>query len=227
MTIAFIHGAGCLPHVFAAQLAAFPDAIAVNVPGHGVPGAPASIETFADALAEELHSRDARNVVLAGSSMGGAIALELALRGSDRIAAVILLGSAARLRVAPSIFEAIDADFSAAAAMLATSFYARPSSDRVQASIDMMLAVGAAQTRRDFEACDAFDARERLGELHMPLLALTGEKDALTPPKLAESLVGRVPGATARIVPDAGHLLFVERPDETNDAIRSFVTTIA
>ncbi len=227
MTLIFIHGAACLPHVFHAQLAAFPDAIAVNLPGHGTPGEPASIGEFADAVAAELDSRGVERAVLAGSSMGGAIALELALRNDPRIGGLVMLGSSARLRVAPAIFEAIDADFPAAAAMLANYFFAQPTEERLREAVTTMLEIGQAQTRRDFAACDAFDVRDRLEEIAVPLLALTGANDVMTPPKFAEAFVGRVPRATARILPDAGHLLFIERPDETNDAIRAFVTSIA
>lgn len=227
MTLLFIHGAGCLPRVFEAQLAAFSDAIAVNLPGHGTPGSCTSIAEFADAVAAEMRSRGIDRAILAGSSMGGAIALELALRRDPRVAGLVLLGSSARLRVAPAILEGLADDFPATAVALADAFYADLTPERIAGSVEMMLEVGQTQTLRDFTACDAFDARERVYEIEVPLLALTGEQDRLTPPKFAEFFVGRVPRASARIVPGAGHLVFIERPDETNDAIDSFVTTIS
>jgi 3-oxoadipate enol-lactonase len=85
-----------------------------------------------------------------------------------------------------------------------------------------MLKVGQAQTLRDFRACNAFDATERIASLRVPLLALTGERDVLTPPKFAQWFADRVPGAQARILPDAGHLAMIERPEETNAALRAF-----
>jgi pimeloyl-ACP methyl ester carboxylesterase len=224
--LVFIHGAGCLPRVFDAQLAAFPHSRAIALPGHGTPGEPSSIDAFVDALAADLDATGSKRVVLAGSSLGGAIALTLALRRDPRIACVALLGSSAALRVTPSIFEAIDADFPTAAGMLAGMFYHEQRPEWIEDSARMMLEVGQAQTRRDFEACNAYDIRQRLEEIDVPLLALTGEHDVMTPPKFALSLADRVPGAQARIVGGAGHLLFVERPAETNDALRAFVTNI-
>src|SRR5262249_30194131 len=100
----FIHGAGSTPAVFARQLEAFPGALAPALPGHGAPGEAASIAAFADAVADLLERDDLRDVVLAGSSMGGAIALELALRQDPRVSGVVLLGSSGKLRVAPGIF---------------------------------------------------------------------------------------------------------------------------
>ncbi len=215
-----------MPSVFSQQLAAFPDAIAPPLPGHGVPGEPSSIGEFADAIALMLECNGVHDAVLAGSSMGGAIALDLALRRNPRVRAVVLLGSSAKLRVAPAIFDAIDRDFAQAAHMLARYFYARPTEELLERSVAQILAVGAAQTRRDFEACNRFDVLDRLGDVNLPLLVLSGENDAMVPPKFALSVADRVPGAQSRIFAGTGHLLFIERPDDTNEALRTFVSSI-
>ncbi len=198
----------------------------MTLPGHTVPGSAESIEEFADFVSAYCEERDVRNVVVTGSSMGGAIALELAMRRDPRITGVVLLGSGAKLRVAPAIFEAIDRDFEAAARMLAGYFFAEPAPERIEASAAQMLAVGKKQTIRDFRACDAFDASSRLERIDVPLLAITGERDVMTPPKFGAFVADRVPGATARILPGAGHLAMVERPADTNEALRSFVSQI-
>ncbi|HZY99499.1 MAG TPA: alpha/beta fold hydrolase [Candidatus Baltobacteraceae bacterium] len=223
MRYLFIHGSGCTGDAFAAQVAAFNGSIALTLPGHadGREG-PGTIAAFADAVAGEIDRLSLRDVIVCGNSMGGAIALELALRALPALRAIVLLGSGVRLRVAPAIFESLEADFPAAARRLATMFFARPDPDRIDAAIATMLRVGQRQTIRDFRACDAFDATERIVDLHVPLLALTGERDVLTPPNFAQWFGDRVPGAEARIVPDAGHLAMVERPEETNAALRAF-----
>ena len=223
MRFVFVHGSGCTGDVFAAQLAAFRGAIAPTLPGHaGGRDGPSTIAAFAEAVADELQSRAIDDAIVCGNSMGGAIALELALRGDAAVRAVALIGSGVRLRVAPAIFERLEADFPAAARDLATMFFARPDPDLVDAAVATMLRVGKEQTLRDFRACDAFDATERIGDLRVPLLALTGERDVLTPPKFAQWFADRVPGAQARILPDAGHLAMIERPEETNAALRAF-----
>jgi pimeloyl-ACP methyl ester carboxylesterase len=225
--VVFIHGAGCTAAVFAAQLCAFDNAIALELPGHGLPGEPDSIAAFADAVAAELESRELRDVVLCGHSMGGAVALELALRQEPRVAAIALLSSGARLRVGPAIFDALERDFDAAAREIAGYFFADPTAERLETATAMMLAVGQAQTLRDFRACNAFDRIDRLGEIDVPLFALCGDRDVMTPPKFSLALADRVPGARARIIAGAGHLAIVERPEETNAALRAFVDQIA
>ena len=227
MQIVFVHGAGSTGAVFAAQTAAMPQALALTLPGHTTPGEPASVEAFADAVTDELRARDLRDVVLCGHSMGGAIALELALRRERRIRAVVMLSSGARLRVAPAILEQLENDFDAASLELPQHFYADATPERLHASTALMRAVGQAQTLRDFRACDAFNRVDRLEEVDLPFLALTGECDVLTPPKFANTLADRIPGASARIVPGAGHLAMAERPGHVNDALAAFVNHVA
>jgi len=228
MNLVFIHGAGSTAEVFTEQTGgALAGALAFSLPGHTVPGAPASIEEFADAVDAELDARDLDDVILCGHSMGGAIALELALRSAPRLRAVALIGSGARLRVAPAVFDALQADFETATREIARNFYADPTPERLDVAAKMMHAVGKAQTLRDFAACNAFDRLARLEEVSLPLLAITGESDVMTPPKFALALADRIPGAQARIVPGAGHAAMTERPADVNDALRAFVIQVA
>jgi len=224
--LVFIHGSGCTSSVFAAQTAAFPGSYAVDLPGHGATPAlesGVSIAAYADAVERDLEARGIEGAILCGSSLGGAVALEIGLRANPRVGAVVMLGSGAKLRVAPALLEGLERDFQAAVRDLVPMFFANPSPALIEPAADEMYRVGQSQTLADFRACDAFDATDRVASLALPLLALTGEQDRLTPPKFAAFLADRVPGAEARILPEAGHLAMVERPDETNAALRAFV----
>jgi pimeloyl-ACP methyl ester carboxylesterase len=225
-TLIFLHGAGSVADVFAAQTRAFDSSIALALPGHGVPGQGETIEEFANYVQGVCDEREWHDIVLVGSSMGGAIALELAIRGDARIRGVALIGSGAKLRVSPAIFEAIRTDFEAASRMLAQSFYAEPTPPLIEKAVGDMRLVGAQQTERDFRACNAFDVTGNLDRIQVPLVSLTGEHDVMVPPKFGAFVADRVPGASARILPGAGHLAMVERPADTNDALSAFVTQI-
>lgn len=227
MTLLFLHGAGFTGACFERQIAALGDAYAPNLPGHCEPGEPASIAEFASAVVSYAEQKSITDVALCGHSMGAAIALQIALDHLLPVKALILIGAGARLRVAPSLLNGLREDFAAAAADLATHFFDSPDPKLVEWASASLLTVGSAQTLRDFQACDAFDVLERLPELAVPLLAITGESDRLTPPKYAQTFVDRVPGAQARIIPGAGHFVMVERPVETNEAIRAFLSGIA
>lgn len=223
MTTIFIHGAGCTGEVFDAQTRALTDACAPNLPGHLRDGAPSSIRQFADWVDAYVRERELVEVVLAGHSMGAMIAIECALRKPAWLRAAILIGGGARMRVAPAILQGLENDFEETARTIAGYSYAEPSPERTQASVEMMLRVGQEQTLRDFRACDAFDALDRLGEISVPVLAISGEADTLAPAKHAAALADRVPGARARIIPGAGHFVMAERPAETNEAIAAFL----
>ena len=226
MTAVFVHGAGCSQAVFAAQIAAFPESSALDLPGHFCAGEPASIGELSDFICGTFAHCDPDTVGLCGHSMGAAVALDIALRRPPWLTALVVLGAGARLRVAPAILNGLETDFERTASELAEQYYfanAKPA--WVDARLEEMRALGP-QVSRDFQACNAFDVLERLGEISIPLLAITGEYDKMTPPKYAAALADRVPGGQARIVPGAGHFVMVERPEETNAAIRSFLTGI-
>ena len=227
MRYVFIHGAGCCSDIFSAQRAAFPDSLAVDLTGHGGrPGHAESIEAFADVVAGDLDRLNVNDAVLCGHSMGGAVALELGLRRLPRVKALVLLASGARLRVAPALLAELTVGFEKAVAGLVGHFFAAPTAPLAERATAMFLATGFRQTLADFRACDAFDRTDRLGELALPVLALTGAQDILTPPKYARLIAERVPGAEVKLVEGAGHFAMIERPDETNYALRAFLRRI-
>jgi len=224
VTLLFIHGSGFTGDVFSQQLVAFPGSVAPNLPGHGAPGGAATVAEFGDFIERFIEKQHLRDVTLCGNSLGGTIALEVALRKNPALRSIVLLGSGARLRVAPSILEGLRADFDRMCTELAQMLYADPTPERVAYAVAAMHHVGPAQTLADYEACNQFDVTERLGEVALPVLALTGEADQMTPPKYAEVLAGRVQAGKARIIPRAGHLVMAERPEETNAAIAEFLS---
>ena len=223
----FIHPSGFTGEIFEKQLAYFPGSAAPNLPGHDAAGSASSVAEFADFIEQYLQAEQRDEVILCGNSLGGAVALEVALRGNAHVQAVALIGSGARLRVAPRIFERLDADFPGAVRELAPMFYANPTTERTERAVSQMERVGKLQTLADFRACDAFDAMERLPGLRVPLLAITGDADVFTPPKYAAYLADRVPRGELRIVPRAGHLVMDEASDDTNKALADFVTKLA
>lgn len=225
--LVFIHGSGFTGSAFDAQRAFFPNAHAPNLPGHTVPGSCSSVPQFADFIQEYIRERGDRCVVLCGNSLGGAIALECALRKLPQLAGIILLGSGSRLRVSPDFLRALAEDFATTSQVIAGYLYADATPERVASAVASMHAVGAAQTLLDYLACDAFDVSDRLAQMTLPLLAVAGESDRMTPPKYSLSLADRVPGAQARIVPGAGHLVMLERPAESNELIAGFVQEVA
>jgi pimeloyl-ACP methyl ester carboxylesterase len=224
VTLLFIHGAGFSSECFENQLRYFPGSHAPNLPGHFSNGEPAIIDDFADAIEQYVEQQRLQDVIACGHSMGGAVALSVALRGRIPLRGIAVLGAGARLRVAPNILLGLESDFETSVRNLAQLFFADASKERIEWAIRSMLSIGPEQTVRDFRACNAFDVLERLSEIRVQLLALTGEHDIMTPAKYAVTLADRVPRGQARIIAGAGHFVMVERPQETNAALAAFIS---
>ncbi len=62
-----------------------------------------------------------------------------------------------------------------------------------------------------------------LSESGVPVLFLVGEHDAITPPHIVERAAALVAGARFRVIPEAGHSAYFERPQEFNGAISAFI----
>ena len=108
MKLIFIHGSGNTGAVWQYQVQHFPEAEAVDLPGHLSPGKPCtSIEDYAAWLHRHIVEQGYTAPVLAGHSLGGGIALMYALQHPRDTRALILIGTGAKLRVAPQYLSAM------------------------------------------------------------------------------------------------------------------------
>ena len=69
------------------------------------------------------------------------------------------------------------------------------------------------------------DSRPTLAEVRVPTLVLVGAEDVLTPPAESEAMAAAIPGARLEVVPRAGHLANLERPDAVNAALAAFLAS--
>jgi pimeloyl-ACP methyl ester carboxylesterase len=76
---------------------------------------------------------------------------------------------------------------------------------------------------RQMAAIQGFDAYERLGQVAVPTLVITGDADVLVPPENSAILAQRIPAATLKTLAGAGHGFFWESPDEVASLVRDFV----
>ncbi|HEX9548597.1 MAG TPA: alpha/beta fold hydrolase, partial [Acidimicrobiales bacterium] len=64
-----------------------------------------------------------------------------------------------------------------------------------------------------------FDLRSGLAHVQLPATVIVGSRDTLTPPRLGRALAAALPHATLVEVPDMGHMLPLEIPDQVADLI--------
>ena len=221
----FVHGAGGTSRGWDLQRLAFPEALAVDLPGRGGAGpAYRRIEDSAAWLRAAGRAQGWFPAVLAGHSMGGAIALWSALSYPDDLVGLVLIATGARLRVAQAIREMLASDYPAAVdAIIARSLAPGADLRLARRFGEAMMAVPAEVTAADFQACDTFDVMGRLEEIRIPALVIAGREDQMTPPRYAEFLHAHLTRSRLAWVEGAGHMVHVERPREVNDAIRHFL----
>jgi pimeloyl-ACP methyl ester carboxylesterase len=194
--------------------------LALDLPGHGSspplrrPPAPAELlEVYRDVVAEAAESLGLGRFVLAGHSMGGAVAQHFALAYPDRLEALVLIATGARLKVAPSLLDTIRHRFDEYSGLMASLGYS-PATPAQRAREWAVLGLQAPQqvVLADFMACASFDLRQRLAELRCPTLVISASDDLLTPPALQQQLADLIPRARLEPVARAGHFLTFERP---------------
>jgi pimeloyl-ACP methyl ester carboxylesterase len=221
-----VHGAGG-SHQHWGQAVRSADAAstyALDLPGHGRSGGAGrrSIGDYAALLMGFMDSLQLQQVVATGHSMGGAIAMMMALEYPERLAGLVLVGTGARLRVLPAILEGTISDFEDTIKLICRYAYGIDTARQlVRRGQQQMLEVAPQIIHDDFAACDAFDVMERLGEIRCPTAVICGTDDRMTPPKYSEYLVERIDKAELTLIAGAGHMVMVERPDLVADAIQS------
>jgi len=231
--VVLIHGAGGDHTVWGEQLSGLRGAIRLLIPdlsGHGRSASTddASIPAHARVIRELILRTGLIRPLVAGHSMGGGIALQAALDDPGLVGGVLLIASGARLAVAARVFEMIEQDPREAIREIARTAYGPQTPDEmVERGVATLSRSSPAVLTQDFRACDAFDVRDRLGSLAVPLRILCGSADRLMLPKFAEKLAASVPGAKLRIIAGAGHLLMIERPEEVNRELAGFVEEVA
>jgi pimeloyl-ACP methyl ester carboxylesterase len=93
--------------------------------------------------------------------------------------------------------------------------------ERVRGMIESNLAEGIAQASLAMAARP--DSTDLLGRIDCPALVVVGAEDKLTPPGEAEKMSRAIPRAGFRMIPDAGHLSNIERPDDFNAIVAEFL----
>ncbi|RJP66016.1 MAG: alpha/beta hydrolase [Candidatus Abyssobacteria bacterium SURF_17] len=232
-TVLLVHGAGGSHLSWRRQFDDLPRhhvrLIAVDLPGHGMSEGrgEAAIGAYTQYVVALMESLDLHDVVLGGHSMGGAIALDIALKNSGRLSGLLLVGTGARLRVLPAIFAIIREDFEVAVqGMTNFTFGSTAPSGLVEEEKQLLANTSADVILKDFTACDSFDVMAEVGSIKLPALIVCGTEDRLTPPKYSEFLHEKMPASEMILVDKCGHMPMLEQSDGFNECVSSFLARI-
>lgn len=219
-----IHGAGGTHLDMPLPLRRDPQlqAIAPDLAGHGRSSGPGhnSIEAYGLDLLALLDVLTVPQVNIIGHSMGGAIALTLALTAPERVARLILIGSAPRIPVNPRILTGLRTQPDETLAMLAKWMWRKSTPAAVvAASIERMQQIRAEVIVQDYVACDGFDVTAALSQLAAATLIIHGTQDRMIPVGDAQQMAAAMPSSTLLEYTNGGHMIHLEEPEAVTAAI--------
>ena len=209
--------------------------LAINQPGHGRSEGPPlpSVEALADWTLALMSAAGAQQATLVGHSMGTLIAVEAAARAPERVARLVLLGTAYPMKVSDVLLStAREAPMQAIDMVNALSIStsaSKPSypgpgmwvhgSNRALMRNQQALSSDINLFEHDFRLCDAYRGGEQaMAKVTCPTTLITGTRDQMTPPKATKELAAALK-AQVVMVP-AGHLMPAEAPDAVLAGLR-------
>jgi pimeloyl-ACP methyl ester carboxylesterase len=236
LLIVFLHGAGMDHSVWGLQSRWFAHrgqrVLAADFPGHGGSAGPAldDIGALADWTAKVIEAAGAERAALVGHSMGALVALETAARHPRLVAGLALIGVAGKMPVHPDLLAAAKLNSHDAIDMVSlwglgprAALGGNPSPGlwMLGGAERLMERAAPGVLHADLNACNAYDAGVAAAKVERPTTLILGERDQMTPLKAGRALAGRIAGARTIVLPGAGHMLMIERPDDVRDAIKS------
>jgi pimeloyl-ACP methyl ester carboxylesterase len=205
--------------------------LALDLPGHGrssgVEGLP-SVQDYTDFAAKFLDALKIDSTVVIGRSMGGAIALDFAIRYPSRVQGLVLIATGAKFTIPQ---ELVDTWRAVTMGKIGQPFDNRGYSPKTIANRPEIIREGWGEQIRtdprvrwgDIVACTKLDLRDRLPRISQPTLIIAAADDEVTPPALGRELQAGISGARLEIIPDAGHNVTTEQPGAVNSAIEQFL----
>jgi len=224
----FVPGSGGGKEEWLYQTRYFTDSEAIALPGHPEGEPCSSIDDYVEWLRGYIKQHRYQDVVLAGHSLGGAIAQLYGLKYGDEVKALLLIGTGTKLRVLPSLLESVEAMVTDDAAWqkYVADTYSLVDPKIRQFVIEARRLIGPAVMLNDLLCCDKFDIMDKVHAIKLPTLVICGSEDELTPVKYAHYLTNNIDGAKQVIIDSAGHFVFVEKPKEINQAIEEFLGSL-
>ena len=232
--ILVLHGGGG-PQTVAGISSALASRACVLTPTHpGFAGEPSpewfdSIDDLALTYLDLLERLDLRNVMVVGSSIGGWIASEMAVRDTMRLSSIVLVdgvGIQVEGQTVADVFSLTPGELSA------LSFH-NPAAFRVDPAT--LSPEQLAATAANFQTLKVYDQgqsmrdpklRRRLARVRIPALVVWGESDGVVDPDYGRAYAQSLPNARFALIPEAGHLPQIEQLERLLKLVWGFADSI-
>jgi 3-oxoadipate enol-lactonase len=215
------------------------DVLAIDLPGHGEGPVASATFTIADLARDVVNAVERRrptgSVVVAGVSMGGAVALEVADRRPAWLSAIAMFNSAASFG-GPGALDGLmsqvrvggtDALREPSAAGWFTAEFAESNAGLVESFLDDLSAVDDGSYLACCGALAQYDASSRLSGVNSPALIVAGDHDRGPTPQSMQELARALPNARYAELAPAAHLAVVEQPRAAAALISELVRSVS
>lgn len=251
-TLVMVHGFAASVHAWRPWIEQLKDdyrIIALDLPGHGLTGTPKGYQGSGEgqlAIVDEVTRRlGAERFVIAGNSMGGAVAWTYTLAHPDRVEGLVLVNAAGwpgeRTQEddgPPFVFQLLANPVGRA---VLKSFHPRMfaegglksayldealvTPELIDRYAELALAPGHRDVLLTMRRGGRTYTREDFARITAPTLALVGEQDKVIPSALTKAMAGAIPGAVLVVYPDGGHVPMEQLPDASARDLRAFLET--
>lgn len=214
--------------------------LAPDLRGHGrSPEGEGSRFSFEELEGDLLRLLDARGIPschLVGLSAGGFLAMRMALDHPSRLASLTLMGASARCdphtkEIGDNWAKTYETEGRDALLLLLVKDLYYP--DWIEAHLDYLDRLRANYDERAFRAValwghaiQSFDLRGRLLRIRIPTLIIQAMDDRVVDGSHGRFLRQSIPGSELRLFRETGHMIPVERPEQTAEAILRFLDSI-
>lgn len=235
-TILFVHGAGNDHSVWQMPARYFAyhgrSVLAIDLPGHGRSGgtALASVEDMSNWIHRVVDTLSLGEVSIAGHSMGALVALAAAAGLGAKVKSLALLGVSTKMSVHPDLLDAARRNDHLAIDLITTWGFSPESQVGGNPVPGVWMTGGGNRLLEripdgvlgnDLAACAAYeDAQAMARQVTCPTLVLLGSRDLMTPQKDGRALAADIADVRTIMLENCGHMMLVERPNETLDALR-------
>ena len=223
-----------------------------DLPGHGEsskPKADYSARFYAHAVRQFLDAAEIDEAAIVGNSLGGRIAIELALRSPNRVSGLALLDPSLpglRWRYVLGFTRVFPTEWGGIPFPLREQWMARairrlfadpgklPEQTFDAAAAEFIRVYRSPEARMAFFSSLRHIVSEpqepffgSLRRIKQPSLVVFGEEDKLVPPRLGARLAEHLPNSEFMVIPNVGHVPQYEAPEVTRDAVLGFLSTLS
>lgn len=199
---------------------------ALDLPGHGRSTGPGSttVEGYTAVIHDFVTALGLPPLIVAGHSLGAAIALTFAHRHPKMTAGLGLLCAGPRLPVSPKLIALLESDLERATERIVAGLFGAETPERTRArTLAGLRACGPGVLLGDFLACAHFDLTETLPSIQVPSLVVAGTADRMVAPALSIELAAGLPNSQLVVLPEASHMVMVEHPGEVTKLFADFL----